>query len=236
MSEKVLVRLREGMGARILETSTYRGDEVALVAPEAWSTVAHFLRDDPSLKMNHFIDITAVDYPEREPGTGRFDLILMVRSLELNHRVRVKTRVRDGEEVDSLTTVWGGANWGEREVYDMFGIKFRGHPDLRRILMYDEFVGFPLRKDYPITQTQPLIPYRQVEGLEKIAPFGLDEGQPFARVDWNERLEGRGVQVSPAIARQQRQRKMLSQSDAVVPTEQRLPPTADAVAEPKAKD
>src|SRR5687768_4048646 len=236
MSEKVLARLKEAMGGRILETSSYRGDEVALVAPEAWSTIALFLRDDPQLEMNHFIDVTAVDYPEREPELPRFDVLLLCRSQKRNHRVRIKTRVRDGEELDSLCAVWVGANWGEREVFDMFGVKFRSHPDLRRILMYDEFVGYPLRKDYPITQTQPLIPYRDVEGTEKIAPFGLDEGQPFGRVDWSERLRGGGLQVSPAMARQLGQRKMLSQSDAVVPTEQRLPPTSDAVAAPKSKE
>jgi NADH-quinone oxidoreductase subunit C len=236
MSEKVLARLREAMGARILETSSYRGDEVALVAPEAWSTVALFLRDDPQLEMNHLIDITACDYPEREPDLPRFDVLLMVRSQKRNHRIRIKTRVREGEELESLVPVWKGADWAEREIYDMFGVKFHGHPDLRRILMYDEFVGFPLRKDYPITQTQPLIPYRDVEGTEKIAPFGLDEGQPFARVDWNERLTGRGVQVSPALATQQGQRKMLSQSDAVVPTQQQPPPMANALAHPKAEE
>src|SRR5687767_12608710 len=176
MSEKVLARLREAMGQRILETSSFRGDEVALVAPEAWQTVAMTLRDDAKLKMDHFIDITACDYPEREPDLPRFDLLLMVRSQTFNHRVRIKTRIREGEEIDSLFSVWPGTNWGEREVYDMFGIKFRGHPDLRRILMYDEFVGYPLRKDYPITKTQPLIPYRtDIDGIEKIAPFGLDE-------------------------------------------------------------
>src|SRR5690349_15826323 len=236
MSEKVLARLKEAMGGRILETSSYRGDEVALVAPEAWSTVALFLRDDPQLEMKHFIDLTACDYPEREPELPRFDVLLMVRSPKTNHRIRIKTRVRDQEELDTLTTVWAGANWAEREVFDMFGIKFRGHPDLRRILMYDEFIGYPLRKDYPITQTQPRIPYRDVEGTGKIAPFGLDEGQPFARIDWSDRLRGGSLQVSPAMATQQGQRKMLSQSDAVVPTQQRLPPTSDTVAQPKAKD
>jgi NADH-quinone oxidoreductase subunit C len=228
MSEKVLARLKEAMGGRILETSSYRGDEVARIAPDAWSTVALFLRDDPQLEMNHFIDLTACDYPEREPELPRFDVLLMVRSMKKNHRLRLKTRVRENEDLDSLVSVWVGANWAEREVYDMFGVKFRGHPDMRRILMYDEFIGHPLRKDYPITQTQPLIPYRQVDGIGKIAPFGLDEGQPFARVDWNDRLRGAGVQVSPALATQQGQRKMLSQSDAVVPTQQRPPPTSDA--------
>jgi NADH-quinone oxidoreductase subunit C len=126
------------------------------------------------------------------------------------HRVRLKTRVGEDESLESVVPVWPGANWGEREVFDMFGIRFEGHPDLRRILMYDEFVGHPLRKDYPIEKTQPLVPYREVADIDKLPPFGPDEGQPWTRVDWSERLRGRDVQVSPAIGAQQGQRPALS--------------------------
>jgi NADH-quinone oxidoreductase subunit C len=133
----------------------------------------------------------------------------MARSLGKNHRVRLKTRVREDEELDTLTSVWLGTNWPEREVYDLFGVRFRGHPDLRRILMYDEFIGYPLRKDYPIEKTQPLIPYRDV-GPSKLAPFGPDEGNPFGRIDWLARMAGRDLQVSPAIGVQQGQRPALS--------------------------
>ncbi|HKU45044.1 MAG TPA: NADH-quinone oxidoreductase subunit C, partial [Polyangiales bacterium] len=108
-----------------------------------------------------------------------------------------------------LTPVWQGADWTEREVFDMFGITFRGHPDLRRILMYPEFVGYPLRKDYPINKTQPLIPYRDV-GPSKLPPFGPDEGNPYGRIDWLARMAGRNLQVSPAIGVQQGQRPALS--------------------------
>ncbi|MEY4579925.1 MAG: hypothetical protein RL701_4628, partial [Pseudomonadota bacterium] len=146
---------------------------------------------------------------EREPEVPRFDVLLFVRSMSKNHRVRLKTRVGDGDPLDSLTSVWLGADWTEREAYDMFGVKFRGHPDLRRILLYEEFVGYPLRKDYPIQKTQPLIPYRDV-GASKLAPFGDDEGNPFGRIDWLARMSGRDQQVSPAIAVQQGQRPALS--------------------------
>jgi NADH-quinone oxidoreductase subunit C len=93
----------------------------------------------------------------------------------------------------------------------MFGIRFRGHPDLRRILMYEEFIGYPLRKDYPIKKTQPLIPYRDVPS-SKLAPFGESMGNPFSRIDWLARLNGRDLQVSPAIAEQQGQKPALSSS------------------------
>ncbi|MBK8173527.1 MAG: NADH-quinone oxidoreductase subunit C [Sandaracinaceae bacterium] len=214
MSVAVLARLQAEFGAKILETSSFRGDDEAIVAPSDWAAVAAFLRADSELVMDHFIDITAIDYPERTPQLPRFDVVLLVRSMSKNHRVRLKTRVQDGEELDTLVPVWRGANWTEREVFDMFGIRFRGHPDMRRILLYEEFVGYPLRKDYPIDKTQPLIEYRKEDNLEKLPPFGPTEGQPWNRIDWQARLEGRDMQVSPAIAVQQGQKHALSESSA----------------------
>lgn len=210
MSKKVLDRLKAQFGDRILSVSDFRGDDEATVAPKDWLEVARFLFTDSELQMNQFTDLTAADYPLRESGE-RFDVLLLVRSLTKGHRVRLKTRVRDGEPLASLISVWKGADWTEREVFDMFGIKFAGHPDLRRILMYDEFEGYPLRKDYPIERTQPLVPYRVVEGTEKLAPFGKEEGQPYNRIDWLARMSGKNLQVSPAIALQQEQRDALSQ-------------------------
>lgn len=209
MSQKVLARLNTRFGSAILGVDSFRGDEEALVAPESWLEVARFLRDDGECAMNQFTDLTVVDYPEREPGVPRFDVLLFVRSLAKKHRIRLKTRVRDGQDLDSLTPVWEGANWTEREAYDMFGIPFAGHPDLRRILMYPEFVGYPLRKDYPINKTQPLIPYRDVPP-SKLEPFGADEGNPYGRIDWLARMSGRNLQTSPAIGVQQGQRPALS--------------------------
>lgn len=227
MSRAVIERLEEHFGDRVLETRDYRGDEEARVEAGDWAEVAEFLKKDPDLRMDHFIDLTAVDYPEREPDLPRFDVLLMVRSLQKKHRVRLKTRVAEDASLASLTGVYAGANWAEREVYDMFGIRFDGHPDLRRILMYEEFEGYPLRKDYPIDQPQPLVPYRDVPGIHKLPPFGIEEGQPWGRIQWDQRLEGRDRQVSPAIARQTGQRRMLSDTDAYNDAGQRLPPTAE---------
>jgi len=213
MSKSVLARLTAQFGERILETTDFRGDEVAIVKPDAWVEVASFLKSDRDCAMNHFTDLTAVDYPEREPELPRFDLIVCARSMQHRHRIRLKTRLNDGETVATLGPVWAGASWAEREVYDMFGIRFDGHPDLRRILLYEEFVGYPLRKDYPIDRTQPLIPYRE-DGMvgSKLPPFGQDEGQPWTRINWQARLKGGDQQVSPAIALQQGQRRALSES------------------------
>jgi len=191
MSQFVLDRLTAKFGDRILETHNFRGDETAIVAPSDWFEVARFLNTDPACDMSMFIDITAVDYPERE---ARFDLILNLYSLHKGHRVRLKTRLHDEythandpghpTRVKSVIPIWGAANWFEREVWDMFGIRFDEHPDLRRILMYDEFVGHPLRKDYAADRTQPLVPYRP-EAKDKLPPFRADEGMPFGRKDWS---------------------------------------------------
>lgn len=210
MSKKALDRLKAQFGDRILATSSVFGDDEAIVAPKDWLEVARFLRDDPELRFDHWIDVTAIDYPFREE-LPRFDVVFIVRSTTTRARVRVKTRLAEGQAVPSLVGVWPGANWGEREMWDMFGIPLEGHPDPRRILLYDEFVGHPLRKDYPIEKTQPLVPYREVEGTEKLPPFGPDEGQPWSRVNWQERLKDHDFQVSPAIGVQQRQRPTLSQ-------------------------
>lgn len=210
MSKKILDRLKAQFGERILEASSTFGDDQAIVAPADWLEVATFVRDDADCRCDHFIEITASDYPLRTE-LPRFEVVLIVRSMQLKHRVRLKARVADGEAIATLSTVWVGTTWGEREIWDMFGIPFADHPDMRRIMLYEEFVGHPLRKDYDISKTQPLVPYRDVEGIDKLPPFGFDEGQPFSRIDWQQRIEGADFQVSPAIGVQQKQRPALSQ-------------------------
>jgi NADH-quinone oxidoreductase subunit C len=210
MSKKVIERLKATFGDRILETSDFRGDDEAVVAAKDWREVATFLRDDGQLLMDHFVDMTAVDFPLRE-DQGRFDVLLFVRSMKFNHRVRIKVRLLEDQPLISLLPVWAGANWAEREIFDMFGIKFTEHPDLRRILMYEEFEGFPLRKDYAITHVQPLVAYREVEGTEKLPPFGDDEGMPFGRTSWTDRMAGHDFPVSTGIGVSVGARKNLSQ-------------------------
>ncbi len=185
MSKKLLDLVSERFGPKILETSSQFGDETAVIEPSAWREVALFLRDDPRAAMDMFTDLTAVDwFRRRGPDEPRFDVVCHLRSLDRGHRLRIKARIGDeegeGVEIDSLVPVWRGADWFERETFDMFGIRFRGHPDLRRILMYPEFVGHPLRKDYPADKIQPLVPFREGT-LDKLPPFGLDEGMSFGR-------------------------------------------------------
>jgi NADH-quinone oxidoreductase subunit C len=197
MSKVVINRLTQTFGDAVVSTHDQFGDDTAVVVPTRWKEIARFLRDDARSAMDHFIDLTAVDYLNRR--TPRFEVVLHVRSTEKLHRVRLKARVDllpgdDVAEIDTLCDVWRGADWFEREAYDMFGIRFVGHPDLRRILMYEEFVGYPLRKDYAADRTQPLIPYREGVNNEKLPPFDMTEGMPFARQeheDWK-RFAGRG--------------------------------------------
>jgi NADH-quinone oxidoreductase subunit C len=101
------------------------------------------------------LDLTCVDYPGQEP---RFEMVYHLFSLSRNRRLRIKTRLGESDlRIASLTSLWKNANWLEREVYDLFGVHFEGHPDLRRLFMYDGFEGYPLRKDYPLRRRQPLI-------------------------------------------------------------------------------
>jgi NADH-quinone oxidoreductase subunit C len=187
MSQAVLDALKARFGDAILETHSDFGDDTAVVAPEKWKEIGEFLRKD--LEFDLPVDLCGVDYLGRLP---RMEVVMHLYSIARRHRIRIKARVGDADmnqaELDSLTSIWPGMNWLEREVYDMSGVVFRGHPDLRRLLMYPEFEGHPLRKDYPANKTQPLVPYRTEEEagitLEKQPPFGPDEGMSFPRQVW----------------------------------------------------
>ncbi len=152
--ESPLDLLRANFAEAILETATPQGDETAVVAADSLVRIMEFVARDPRLGFEMLVDLTAVDYLGRKP---RFEVVYHLLSLSTNRRLRIKVRVDDGEAVPSLTPLWGSANWLEREVWDMFGIRFTGHPNLKRILLYEEFQGHALRKDYPIRKRQPLI-------------------------------------------------------------------------------
>ncbi len=194
MSKAVIDKLKAKFGAAILETHDNFGDDTAVIDPAEWKNVCAFLRTDAAMDFDLLVDLCGVDYPNRLP---RMEVVLHLYSTTKRHRVRLKTRIGDAEmegaEVDSISSVWPGANWLEREVYDMSGVTFRGHPDLRRILMYPEFTGHPLLKDYPAQKTQPLVEYRtEAEAglpLNKLPPFRADEGMAFGRRDWTSKNE-----------------------------------------------
>ena len=139
--------LKGHFGDRISEFSTYVGQNFLVAKPEAVVPIIEFLKLEADF--DYLVDVTAVDYPKR---ADRFDLIYILYSFSRNERIRIKTRVAEGSKPHSAVGVHLTANWLEREVFDLFGIQFEGHPDLRRILMPDEWDGHPLRKDYSITR------------------------------------------------------------------------------------
>jgi len=148
--------------AKPFPRETARGEAVVIVERDGLLDALRTLRDHPDTRFEQLSDVTAVDYLGRTP---RFEVVYQLYSVSLNHRLRVKVPVpEDTAVVPSATGLWKSANWAERETWDMFGIRFAGHPDLRRILMYPEFQGHPLRKDYPVHQRQPLVPERDPIG------------------------------------------------------------------------
>jgi NADH-quinone oxidoreductase subunit C len=158
--QAILARLADRLGGALLDRHDYRGDHTAIVAREGLLDALGLLRDDPALAFDMLIDVTALDclkLPGREDGP-RFDVVYHLYSTVHNHRVRLKTPVEESDAwVPTATRLWPIADWLEREVWDMFGIRFQGHPNLKRLLLYEEFQGHPLRKDYPINRRQPLI-------------------------------------------------------------------------------
>lgn len=153
---KLIDKVKEKFGALVLDSHNFRGDQTVTVKKDCGLEFFRFLRDDQDFAMNFLMDLTAVDYLGKKDD--RFEVVYHFYSLNHNHRFRVKIPVHEGDCIlESLTPLWRTANWYEREVWDLYGIKFRGHPNLRRILLYEEFKGHPLRKDYPVNKRQPLI-------------------------------------------------------------------------------
>ena len=153
LSEAIQARFPQYVLAREIS----RGDDVVSLTREGIRDVARFLKEDPKTACDFLMELTAVDYLAmgKKP---RFEVVYIFYSLEQNHRVRVRVPLEESDlSVDSLTSFWPAADWFEREVWDMFGIRFNGHPNLTRLLMYDKFEGHPLRKDYPVNKRQPLI-------------------------------------------------------------------------------
>jgi NADH-quinone oxidoreductase subunit C len=152
----LIEKLKERFGADILAGEQAHGQETVLVSRDRVPVILTALRDERGFEFDMLADLTAVDWLERRP---RFDVVYQLNSLNLRHRLCVKVQVGlDDAWVTSAIGIWKSADWLERECYDMFGIEFRGHGDLRRILLYDSFEGHPLRKDYPYSKRQPIVP------------------------------------------------------------------------------
>jgi len=169
--------LRDAMPGAIVQLVRFRDETTIHVRRELLRDVCFLLRDDPRVSLNFLTDLTALDMLRLriEP---RFDVVALLYSLKNRVRVRLKAGCNDGEQVPSLVPVWNGANWLEREAYDMFGIIFEGHPNLKRMLLPDDWdEGFPLRKDYPL------------RGWKEFPNYNTERTVPRVRTRWT----GRGV-------------------------------------------
>ncbi|GAB4472176.1 MAG: NADH-quinone oxidoreductase subunit C [Anaerolineae bacterium] len=141
-------KIKEKFPEAVKDIIEFRGEVTVVVAPEAIVEVATFCRDDEELQFNMLSALSGVDYYPDEP---RFAVNYVMNSLPLNHTLRLKVYVSgDDPEIPTVTGVWAVANWPEREVYDMFGVRFKGHYNMRRILLPHDWTGHPLRKDYPL--------------------------------------------------------------------------------------
>ncbi len=140
-------RLKERHPNAVLETAEFRG-EITLIVPAASIVeIARFLRDDPECAFDMLSCVLGTHFLERD---YEYEVIYELFSLQRNHRLRLKVRLKEGETVPSVTPVWPGANWPEREAFDLVGIRFQGHPDLRRIIMPEDYEDHPLRKDFDV--------------------------------------------------------------------------------------
>jgi NADH-quinone oxidoreductase subunit C len=180
--------LRDRFADGILEISYFAGMPIVLVRKDRLSEVAAFLRDDPDLRMDYLSNLTAVHWPKRERP---LEVVYHPFSISLRHRVTLKIALAEGEEAPTVTSVWPTANWHEREVFDLFGIRFTGHPDLTRILMTDEWVGHPLRKDYPLEgHPRDHLQYREVTTAEHVYRY---DKAPLRGFGWKKEVEKTGV-------------------------------------------
>lgn len=155
--EKILEDIKQKFSDNILGMTVQFGDDIIHIKKEALQDIVIFLKEDP-YDFTMLLDLTCVDYLGEEE---RYEMVYHLFSFSLNLRLRFKARLQQNDcKIDSLTPIFKNANWLEREVFDMFGIHFDGHPYLRRLFMYDGFEGHPLRKDYPLRKQQPKIPLR----------------------------------------------------------------------------
>lgn len=158
MSRGVIDLVQTRFGDAVLSAHDFRGDDTIVVRRDAYLEIMRFLKETPGTAMDFFVDLTCVDWPDRDP---RFDVVVHLKSHLRGHRIRVKVGIPENDCVcPSIAGVYKAADWFEREAWDMYGVRFEGHPDLRRILLYEEFQGHPLRKDYPKERAQPLVPAR----------------------------------------------------------------------------
>ncbi len=158
--DRIVELLKSEYAEYIISHHRFRGDRTVVIKREGLLTIVRRLKEDPELNFKVLIDETAVDYPNRD---FRFEVVYNLLNMDKKLRLRLKVPVSIRDcWVDSIVPLYEAANWFEREIMEFFGIDFKGHPDKRKLFLYDEFKGYPLRKDYPYNKRQPLIEYRDI--------------------------------------------------------------------------
>jgi NADH-quinone oxidoreductase subunit C len=165
-SHPIVDALKEKFGNQFVKAYSFLKQNQIEVKKPLIAEIMTFMRDNPILPCNYLVDETAVHWPKEE----EFEIVYILYSFEKNEHVRMKTRIKEWETIESVVSVWSTANWLEREVYDMFGVRYANHPNLKRILLPDDWVGFPLRKDYNLR-------LQDVEWVRK--HLGIDSGQKY---------------------------------------------------------
>jgi NADH-quinone oxidoreductase subunit C len=186
---KLAVYLGDRLGPKLKASEIALGELTIEVERDAIPEVITVLRNDPLCRFGCLIDICGVDYPEREE---RFDVIYHLLSPWLNHRIRVRTKTDASHPVPSIVGIFPAADWFEREAYDLYGILFAGHPDLRRILTDYGFQGFPLRKDFPLTG---FVELRYDEELERVVYEPVNLQQEYRSFDFLSPWEGMATAI-----------------------------------------
>jgi NADH-quinone oxidoreductase subunit C/D len=166
-------KLKEQFPGAVLETQAFRDQMTLTVNKDDIRSICSYLRDDPDLAFDYLTDICGVDYPDREE---RFDVVYHLHSMRRNRRLRLKTAVGEGDSLSTVESVWKAANWLEREVYDMLGVSFEGHSDLRRLLMWQGYEGYPLRKDFAL-RGEDFECYEVTADLPDEAPVTMNDGE-----------------------------------------------------------
>lgn len=163
MSEFALQRVAERFPDAVVQGYAYRGDETLVIQREHLVEVARFCKDDPELDLKLPLSVTCVDFIDEKP---RFELVYTLYSITKKHHLRLKVRVgEDDPTVPSTISVWRGMDWWERYCWDMYGIRFSDRGPMKRLWMYEEFEGHPLRKDFPLRGRQPLIPEADIQDI-----------------------------------------------------------------------
>jgi NADH-quinone oxidoreductase subunit C len=169
-------KIKEKFPDEVLEVKKFREQAAVTLKKDRILEICRYLHDDSDLCFDYLVDVCGVDYQGR--NEKRFEVVYHLYSIKRCHAIRLKAEVPESSlEIDSVTAVWAGANWHERECYDMFGIIFKGNPDLRRVLMPEDWEGHPLRKDYPLKGTE-----KEWSGFRAV----IDRYRRFREFDWQE--------------------------------------------------